>query len=308
MKLSIIIINYKSKHLIEKCLQSISFSGSFEIILIDNDGSIENFSHKGVKLIPYTRNLGFGGGNNTALEQAKGEYILALNADVLLTPTYITKCIAFLEKNGGYSSVQGKLLLPSNSNIDSAGNYLTTWGFGYSEHRLEENRKLISKEIFGVCAAAAIYRKKALEDAMVLGEYFDPDFFAYLEDVDLDWRFQLLGYKAYFIDDAVAYHIRGASTNYSYSVRQALRNRLFMMLKNASLLRMFSNLIFYSPILLFLPQRMENISLIFKMFKKRRVIQRKKKASHSVVKKFAKPGPPHHWREIPKLLGHFFIR
>ena len=64
--------------------------------------------------------------------------------------------------------------------------------------------------MFGVCAAAALYRRAMLEDVRLGDDYFDSTFFVYLEDVDLDWRARLRGWKAYYVPDAVAEHERGA--------------------------------------------------------------------------------------------------
>ncbi len=95
-----------------------------------------------------------------------------------------------------------------------------------------------------ICAAAALYRRAMLEDVRVADEYFDSRFFAYLEDVDLDWRARLLGWTAYYVPAAVAYHERGHKgkrrMKHAGVLRHSLKNRYLMMLKNdrfADLLR-----------------------------------------------------------------------
>ena len=89
MKLSIIIINYKSEDVIEKCIRSISYNESYEIIVIDNEKNPKLMKKlrkiRKVKIIPYTSNLGFSKANNIGINQAKGDYILVLNADCFLT-------------------------------------------------------------------------------------------------------------------------------------------------------------------------------------------------------------------------------
>ena len=95
-----------------------------------------------------------------------------------------------------------------------------------------------------------LFIEKMLEDIKVFDEYFDEDFFAYKEDVDLDWRAQLRGWKCVYTPYAIAYHIRGGTTNtVSKFVKQMMifRNRYLMMLKNdtlAGILKDFSYLLF----------------------------------------------------------------
>ena len=190
------------------------------------------------------------------------------------------------------------MLHNDRESIDSTGNVLTGSGFAYNKNHKKKDFNTPSKEIFGVCAAAAIYRKKALDTIKLKNEYYDSDFFAYLEDVDLDWRLRLKGWKAYFNNKALAYHIRELSTNHNYRFKQALRNRLFMVIKNSRNASYIFNLIFYSPILLFIPNRISNFKLIFKMIKKRRIIQ--KHANHKNVKKFIVKTPFRKWIKVLK--------
>lgn len=282
MKLSIIIINYKCKDILKKCIKCISYDKPYEIIIIDNDNSPEFLNkieklNNNIKIIPYKENLGFSKANNIGINKAKGEYILTLNADAFLTKSYIEKCINFLDKHKNYASCQGKLLLEDKKGyIDSTGNALTGTSFAYSENHKKKDYKIPSKEIFGVCAAAGVYRKSALEKIKIKSEYFDNDFFAYLEDVDLDWRLRLAGFNSYFVSDAICYHIRGATTNNKFRTNQALRNRLFLIIKNENTFTYLFNLIFYTPILLFLPNRIKNLKLLKKMISKRKLVKRKK--------------------------------
>jgi len=309
MKLSIVIINYKSEQYMERCLRSIHFKGDYEIIIVDNEGNeklMQRIKRKypSITIMPFLGNLGFALGNNKAIKAAKGEYILTLNADCFLTKDYIIRCVEFLEKNKGYSSVQGKLLLYQRKGyVDSTGNVLTTAGFAYSENHKAKDFNAESKEIFGVCAAAAVYRRSALDDVRIHGEYYDNDFFAYLEDVDLDWRLRLMGWKAYFLGTATAYHIREATSNHKFRFNQAIKNRFFMVIKNSSAFSMALNLIFYPAVLLFLPNRMKNIRLTLKMLKKRKTVQAKKKVSNKEIRKFMAKTPYLRYLRIIKLIN-----
>jgi GT2 family glycosyltransferase len=65
------------------------------------------------------------------------------------------------------------------------------------------------EQVFSVCGAAVLFRKAMLEDVRIEGEYFDEDFFAYKEDVDICWRAQLMGWSSFYTPSAIAYHLRG---------------------------------------------------------------------------------------------------
>ena len=300
MKLSVIIINYKSEPLMERCLHHLAFHGDYEIIVIDNENNpalmerISKFPR--LKTIPFAGNLGFAGGNNRAIKQALGEYICTLNADAFLAKDYLDKCVDFLEKNPEYASVQGKLLKEDNNQIvDSLGNLLTRGRFPQNINHRERDTYENSREIFGVTAAAAVYRKIALEKVKEDDDYFDSDFFAYLEDVDLDWRLRMAGYKAYFLNTAVASHIRESSSNIMFRLRQGFINRMYLIIKDDSCLSVVVNLLLFWPIFIIYGNRKRNIGLIFKMFGKRRKIQKSRTVSHREVKLFIEKTP---WKKM----------
>src|SRR5262249_58653681 len=112
-------------------------------------------------------------------------------------------------------SLSGKLLrgdpVEGPSVIDSAGHVLYRNRTALNRGENEPDRGQFDEpaEVFGVCAAAALYRRAMLEDVRVGDDYFDSTFFAYLEDVDLDWRARLRGWKAWYAPAAVAIHERG---------------------------------------------------------------------------------------------------
>jgi GT2 family glycosyltransferase len=307
MKVTIIIINYKCREYLEECLKCIP--PGHEVIIVDNQDEAEFL--KGLKkkydfkIMAFAGNMGFAKANNKAIADAKTDYIMTLNADCFLEKGYIEKCIGFLEKNKNHASVQGKLLLKDMPGyIDSIGNCLANTGFAYSLMHKQKDNNPKSREIFGVCAAAAVYRKKALEETAITinreKEYFDSDFFAYLEDVDLDWRLRLRGHRSYFLDSAIAYHKRESTTGQRYRIRQSLRNRFYMVIKNDSAISVFFNLIFYTPLLLLLPNRIKNIKMITVMLKKRKKIERR--TSNREIRKLMVKTPIKKYLNIFKLL------
>ncbi|MEX0895720.1 MAG: glycosyltransferase family 2 protein [Patescibacteria group bacterium] len=117
--ISIIIVNYNGKHLLDDCLKSV-FKLSYpknklEIILVDNastDGSSQYVTneHSSVKVLPLETNTGFTGGNNAGIKQATGEYIVLLNNDTVVTKNWL-KELVMAAKPEQVGIVSSKLLL-----------------------------------------------------------------------------------------------------------------------------------------------------------------------------------------------------
>ncbi|MCI5128912.1 MAG: glycosyltransferase family 2 protein [Candidatus Electrothrix sp. AUS3] len=85
--------------------------------------------------------------------------------------------------------------------------------------------------IFGACAGAVLYRRSLFDDIGL----FDEDFFAYLEDVDLNLRINYSGRQGYYVPAAKVYHIGSASSGSKinpFTVRLSTCNSLYVLLKN----------------------------------------------------------------------------
>ncbi len=109
--------------------------------------------------------------------------------------------------------ISGKILRFDKKTIDSTGLFLTIFrtarerGYGKPDKKQYESQGYI----FGVSGAAAFYRRKMLEQIKIDSEYFDSDFYFYYEDLDIAWRASNLGWKGYYIPQAVIYHKRGGT-------------------------------------------------------------------------------------------------
>jgi GT2 family glycosyltransferase len=125
--------------------------------------------------------------------------------------------------------------------IDSTGMYFTPAmrHFDRGWHEPDGNRFEHPQYVFGASAAAALYRRQAIEDISVEGDLFDPDFFAYREDADVAWRAQLLGWSCIYTPAAVAHHVRTVTPGSRRSVpaiinMHSVKNRFLMRIKNAT--------------------------------------------------------------------------
>jgi GT2 family glycosyltransferase len=209
------------------------------VVVVDNgstDGSLAWLRRQpDLKLITNEVNTGFAAANNQGIRATTGEIVMLLNTDVELAPDYLELCVRRFD-DAGVGSVTGKLLRADPPGvIDSTGH--TVFGLGWAENRgemLADAGYDEPGEVFGVCAAAALYRRAALESAVVDSEYLDETFFSYIEDVDLDWRLRWMGWRAWYEPRAAAVHHRhGSGARRSPAImRHILKNRILTVVKN----------------------------------------------------------------------------
>jgi GT2 family glycosyltransferase len=275
-EVSIIVLNWNGRGYLEPCLSALRNQqfdpARFEIVLVDNgstDGSVEwlrrhfkdwletETAYPHLKLVELPQNLGFSGGNLAGLEHAhpSARYIATLNNDTQAEPDWLAKLVEALEAHPaseGWAAVGGAMLFASgkndpNARIASAGIEVRKDGLALDrrigEH-LRENEQ--EEEIFGVCAGAALYRREALAQV----GFFDPAFFAYLEDADLAWRLRLAGYRALYVPGAQVWHEYSGTGKQGSPFKsfQLGRNRVWTILKNwpaPLLLRHLPSIIFY---------------------------------------------------------------
>lgn len=241
---SIVIINYNTKHLLDGCIKSLNEQTHrpLEIIFIDNlsaDGSCEHVKKHHPNVIPVCNdtNLGYSEGANQGIKMAKGEYVMLLNPDILFEKDYIEKCVGKMEEDHKIAAIAGKLYKYDFQN-NKKTNFIDTAGlFCYANRRVIDNGQGLEdegqfdtpKQVFGISGACPLYRKKALDDVKIPdgdeGEYLDKDFFMYKEDVDISWRFLLFGWKSYYLPSAVANHGRGTGVLKRFTHWEVYKNR-----------------------------------------------------------------------------------
>jgi len=210
-KISVIIVNYNGKKLLEKCLESLFKTdyNNFEVILVDNnstDGSMEFVTKNYPKIIviKLDSNKGFAEPNNIGAKIAKGEYLLFLNNDTVTTTNFISEMIKVLEKDEKIAICQSLLLKP-DGNIDSSGDFIDKMGIVYNSKTKTDE----IKEISSARGASMLIRKKIFDK---LGG-FDEKFFFSFEDVDLGWRSWILGYKVVIVPNSIVYHSAGKTSS-----------------------------------------------------------------------------------------------
>lgn len=226
---SVLIVTWNSEAFIEECLLSVLEQSypNIETIVVDNrslDSTVRIIKDKfpRVHLLENEENRGYCHGNNQGLKKSSGDYVLFLNSDVVLENDYIEKALSGFRKGERIGMVSGKIFRFDRTTIDSTGQFLArsrkTIERGYG--RKDDGFFDREGNVFSVCGAAAFYRKRMIEDiSYENGELFDEDFFSFHEDIDLGWRANLMGWRGYYIPEAVAYHFRGGTGSRSGEAR-----------------------------------------------------------------------------------------
>ncbi|MCZ6689423.1 MAG: glycosyltransferase family 2 protein [Planctomycetota bacterium] len=232
---SVVVVNYNGGDTLRACIESIitqQFARSDrEVIIIDNgsrDDSLDGIrDFVGIRVIRKERNLGFAAAANLGAEVALGEHVAFINSDARLDPSWLSKMIEEMGKAKAECAT---------SRIDSWDGTEKQYEGGvvsFGGHCWEEafSREQTRRWILFPHGAAMLVRRDTFLD--VGG--FDPDYFAYFEDVDLGWRLNLLGHRVAIVPGAIAYHKgQGTAGKISYAQRLLLfeRNALMTIYKN----------------------------------------------------------------------------
>ena len=237
---SIIILNYNTGNLLLDCIKSIFRTKykNFEIILVDN--ASKDDSHKKCKnefekiiLIENSQNLGYCEGNNVGIKKAKGEFIVILNPDTVVEPSWLEELLLAYDVYGK-GIYQPKLLsMENHKKFNSAGNMIHIFGFGYSRGKDEDDvGQYDVPEKINYASGACLFTSS---DVLKKIGSFDSFLFAYHDDLDLGWRAAQIGLKSYYIPKSLVYHADSFSFKWSpYKFFLLERNRYYCLLTSYS--------------------------------------------------------------------------
>jgi GT2 family glycosyltransferase len=235
---SIIIPNWNGAHHLAVCLGALRAQtySPIEVILVDNgstDGSQELVAvqYPEVRLLALDRNLGLTGGNNAGFQVAQGQILISLNNDTEAHPRFVEALVTALQEQPEAGVAASKMLLFDRRD------YIHSAGDGYGVDGIPFNRGVWQRDegqfdepgwIFGGCGGAVAYRRAMLDDVGL----FDESFFMYCEDVDLNWRAQLAGWRCWYTPEAIVYHKLSATGGGPIASYYTGRNTLWVIAKN----------------------------------------------------------------------------
>ena len=247
--ISIVILNYNAGNLLIDCVDSIQKSNykKFEIIVVDNiskDKSHRKCKEKfpNIKLIENSENLGYCEGNNVGLRIANGEFVVILNPDTIVDPSWLSELLYAYKKNGDGIYQPKFLASTDHTMLLSTGNMIQIFGFGYSRAKGDIDKKQYENfEKINFASGTCIFTSKKMIEEIGLFESF---LFAFHDDFELCWRGALIGINSFYVPTAIVYHpIEGYSFKWS-----PLKFKLLERNRKYCLLTLYSRSTFYKMI------------------------------------------------------------
>jgi GT2 family glycosyltransferase len=240
---AVVVPSWNSVDLLPGCLESLGqLVVPLEVLVVDNgsvDGSVAYLEREGVPHVALPENVGFARAMNLGVARVRAPAILALNADTVVEPGGVMALLEALEADPALGGVQPRILQleargaprdPERSRLYSAGQALTRDGraieLGAGES--QSPRYLQQREVFGVCGAACMLRRELFDD---LGGY-DERYFSFYEDVDLNVRARIAGWRFGYVPKAAVWHLGNASWRAeaprpsAWNARLVARNRI----------------------------------------------------------------------------------
>ena len=233
---SVIVLNYNAGKLLLNCIESVKKSTykNLEIIVVDNistDKSQETCKEKypDIKLIQNDENFGYCEGNNIGIRNAKGEFIVILNPDTIVEPSWLNHLMSAYNEFGDglyqpkFFSLDEKLVL------QSTGNMLHIFGFGFARDKGKiSDEKMEAIEKINYASGTCLFTSKAVLDKVGL---LDPFLFLYHDDLDLGWRAAQMGIDSFYVPKSIIYHAESYALKWSAKKFYWLeRNRKYCLL------------------------------------------------------------------------------
>ncbi len=248
VKISVIILNWNGKELLQNYLPSVVKNSDYpyvKVYVADNGSTDDSLAmieqdFPMVNVIKLERNWGFAEGYNKAIAAVESEYVVLLNSDVRVTSGWLEPLERAMDENQELAAVQPKLLADSNpayfEYAGACGGFIDKYGYPFCRGRIlndieEDNAQYdMCCSVFW-CSGAAIMVRRELY--LRVGG-LDGSFFAHMEEIDLCWRMARLGYKMAAIPDSVVYHLGGGTLpmNHPAKLKLNYRNNLLMLYKN----------------------------------------------------------------------------
>ncbi len=220
IKLSVVILNHNTKDLLRQCLASLPKHENYQVIVVDNastDGSVAMIKthFPWVQLVANKENIGFTRGNNSARKFAFGEYVLFLNSDTKVFPGTLETMLAFMASDPKVGVATCKVLLPSGQLYYACHRgFPTPWNsllyfLGLPSNYRGSNASLNTIHQIDACSGTFLLIRHKLLDQI---GWFDQDYFAYGEDLEMCYEVKRLGYKVMFNPQVSILHYWGATS------------------------------------------------------------------------------------------------
>lgn len=242
MPVSVVVVNWNRRGLLEACLASLARPQGipFEVIVVDNgstDGSAELVAGLAesppypIRLVRNRENRGFCAANNQGIALARGALVALLNNDAEAEPQWLAGLLAAFDDESVGMAASKVLVYEDPRIIDKVGHliYLDGQNRGRGSGELDRGQYDSVEEVLWPDGCACMYRKAMLDQ---IGG-FDEDFFAYADDAELGLRARIAGWRCLYMPRAVVRHHRGSTLGRQNPARLSLieRNRVLLAAK-----------------------------------------------------------------------------
>lgn len=243
-KLSIAVNSYRNPELLRLCLESVfrhPGSSDFEVLVVDSATEettrlvMQDFPR--ARFFPNERNVGFVSLLNRSIAEAKGEYFLLINHDIILTEGAVDSLIRFMETDSGIGMVGPRQVNFNGSEQVSCFRFYRPWTIFYRRTVLgklpagrrhldwflmRDYNRAAPKPVDWIMGSAMLVRRGAVE---AVGR-MDTRFFMYMEDVDWCRRFWESGWKVFHVPTVSVYHYHGKGSAKGGLLASLFLNRL----------------------------------------------------------------------------------
>ena len=246
-RVQVVILNWNGEQFLRRFLPRVVSTcepSGAEVVVADNgsiDGSegVVKGDFPSVRWLPLGENYGFAEGYNRALAKCDGELFVLLNSDVEPAEGWLEPLVERMDKNQRLAAIQPKILSYNNPQMfeyaGASGGFLDLYGYPFCRGRIMSTTEQDCgqwndvRKVFWASGAAMMVRAEVWRKAGGL----DGDFFAHMEEIDLCWRMQLMGYEVEVEPRAVVYHVGGGTlpNNSPRKIYLNFRNSLAMMYK-----------------------------------------------------------------------------
>ena len=241
---SLVVVAFDAGPVLLRCLEALARQTLLpdRLLLVDNAGSDGSFEAAcafvrsseplaGItEILRNEKNLGFAAANNAAAARCDSEFLALLNPDAVPAPDWLEKLAAAATRHPQAASFASRQMLDVQRGlVDGLGDVYHPVGMCWRRRHGKVLRPsdLVETETASACAAAALYRRAAFQEA----GGFDEKFFCYVEDVDLGLRLRRAGHTAIFVPDAVVEHASQNSRG-DFAVYHGHRNIEWCFFKN----------------------------------------------------------------------------
>ena len=240
LRASIIIPTYNGKRFLDTCLAALAAQTYprelFEIILVDDASTDDSVMYvrqryPEVKIVALGNNSGLAVACNAGARAASGDLLVMLNNDTEAEPGWLAALVAAADADSKAGAIASKMLLfDRRDTLHNAGDLMGADGIPRNRGVWQVDNGQYDDDtcVFGGCGGAVAYRRQAWEAA----GGFDERLFMYLEDVDLAWRLQLLGWEAVYAPAARLYHQLSATGGGALASFYTGRNTVWVIAKD----------------------------------------------------------------------------